>query len=100
MAAPKVDILVNLLTALQPFASNATTLPLNDADQALDYSRLIGGMVVDHENRLSQLTSSLNTLYGYTTILQNQMATCENSWIPLWHATLGGLLPLIFKMEF
>jgi len=75
MAAPKVDILVNLLTALQPFASNATTLPLNDADQPLDYSRLIGGMVVDHENRLSQLTSSLNTLYGYTTILQNQMAT-------------------------
>lgn len=75
MAAAKVDILVNLLTALQPFASNATTLPLNDADQPLDYSRLIGGMVVDHENRLSQLTSSLNTLYGYTTILQNQMAT-------------------------
>tara|TARA_R110000868_G_scaffold96567_3_gene265733 strand:- start:11 stop:1249 length:1239 start_codon:yes stop_codon:yes gene_type:complete len=75
MAAPKVDILVNLLTALQPFASNVTTLPLNDADQPSDYSRLIGGMVVDHDTRLSQLTSSLNTLYGYTTILQNQMAT-------------------------
>jgi hypothetical protein len=75
MAAPKVDILVNLLTALQPFAGNVTTLPLNDADQPSDYSRLIGGMVVDHDTRLSQLTSSLNTLYGYTTILQNQMAT-------------------------
>ena len=75
MAAPKVDILVNLLTALQSFAGGATTLPLNDADQPLDYSRLIGGMVVDHDTRLSQLTSSLNTLYGYTTILQNQMAT-------------------------
>jgi len=74
MAAPKVDILVNLLLQLQP-DSATTTLPLNDADQPLDYSRLIGGMVVDHENRLSQLTSSLNTLYGYTTILQNQMAT-------------------------
>lgn len=74
MAAPKVDILVNLLLQLQPNPAT-TTLPLNDADQPLDYSRLIGGMVVDHDTRLSQLTSSLNTLYGYTTILQNQMAT-------------------------
>lgn len=74
MAAPKVDILVNLLTALQPDPST-TTVPLNDADQALDYSRLIGTKVVDHENKLSQLTSSLNTLYGYVTTLQNQMAT-------------------------
>lgn len=75
MAAPKVDIIVNLLTALQPFASGVTTLPLNDADQALDYSRLIGGIVVDHDNKISQLTSSLNTLYGYVTTLQTQMAT-------------------------
>lgn len=75
MAAPKVDILVNLLTALQPFAGGVTTLPLNDADQASDYSRLIGGIVVDHDNKISQLTSSLNTLYGYVTTLQTQMAT-------------------------
>ena len=55
MAAPKVDILVNLLAALQPFASGSTTIPLNDADQPLDYSRLIGTRVIDHENRLGQL---------------------------------------------
>ena len=61
MAAPKVDIIVNLLLALQPYASGATTLALNDADQTLDYSRLIGTMVVNHENRITQLTSSLNT---------------------------------------
>lgn len=75
MAAPKVDIIVNLLTALRPFAGGVTTLPLNDADQPLDYSRLIGGIVVDHDNKISQLTSSLNTLYGYVTTLQTQMAT-------------------------
>jgi len=75
MAALKVDTIVKLLTALIPFAGGATTLPLNDEDQASDYSRLIGGMVIDHENKLSQLTSSLNTLYGYVTTLQNQMAT-------------------------
>jgi hypothetical protein len=93
MAAPKVDILVNLLTALQPFASNATTLPLNDADQPLDYSRLIGGMVVDHENRLSQLTSSLNTLYGYTTILQNQMATIIANGLVVPQISLPSIMP-------
>lgn len=75
MAAPKVDIIVNLLTALRPFAGDVTTLPLNDADQPSDYSRLIGGIVVDHDNKISQLTSSLNTLYGYVTTLQTQMAT-------------------------
>ena len=75
MAASKVDIIVNLLTALRPFAGDVTTLPLNDADQASDYSRLIGGIVVDHDNKISQLTSSLNTLYGYVTTLQTQMAT-------------------------
>jgi hypothetical protein len=93
MAAAKVDILVNLLTALQPFASNATTLPLNDADQPLDYSRLIGGMVVDHENRLSQLTSSLNTLYGYTTILQNQMATIIANGLVVPQISLPSIMP-------
>jgi hypothetical protein len=93
MAAPKVDILVNLLTALQPFASNATTLPLNDADQISDYSRLIGGMVVDHENRLSQLTSSLNTLYGYTTILQNQMATIIANGLVVPQISLPNIMP-------
>jgi hypothetical protein len=93
MAAAKVDIIVNLLTALQPFAGNATTLPLNDADQALDYSRLIGGMVVDHENRLSQLTSSLNTLYGYTTILQNQMATIIANGLVVPQISLPSIMP-------
>lgn len=93
MAAVKVDILVNLLTALQPFASNATTLPLNDADQSLDYSRLIGGMVVDHDTRLSQLTSSLNTLYGYTTILQNQMATIIANGLVVPQISLPSIMP-------
>ena len=93
MAAPKVDILVNLLTALQPFASNVTTLPLNDADQPSDYSRLIGGMVVDHDTRLSQLTSSLNTLYGYTTILQNQMATIIANGLVVPQISLPSIMP-------
>lgn len=93
MAAPKVDILVNLLTALQPFASGATTLPLNDADQALDYSRLIGTRVIDHENRLSQLTSSLNTLYGYVTTLQTQMATIIANGLTVPQISLQGIMP-------
>ena len=93
MAAPKLDILVNLLTALQPFASNATTLPLNDADQALDYSRLIGTRVIDHENRLSQLTSSLNTLYGYVTTLQTQMATIIANGLTVPQIQLSVIMP-------
>ena len=93
MAAPKVDILVNLLTALQPFASGATTLPLNDADHALDYSRLIGTRVIDHENRLSQLTSSLNTLYGYVTTLQTQMATIIANGLTVPQISLPGIMP-------
>ena len=75
MPTPKLDILVNLLTALQPFADGATSVALNDADQDLDYSRLIGRLVVDHDDRINQLTSSLNILYVYVTTLQNQMAT-------------------------
>jgi hypothetical protein len=82
MAAVKVDILVNLLTALQPFAGNVTTLPLNDADQPLDYSRLIGGMVVDHENRLSQLISSLNTLYSTVTSLSGTVSLIPTDVVP------------------
>lgn len=93
MAAPKLDIIVNLLTALQPFASNATTLPLNDADQPLDYSRLIGTRVIDHENRLSQLTSSLNTLYGYVTTLQTQMATIIANGLTVPQISLLGIMP-------
>lgn len=93
MAAPKVDILVNLLTALQPFASGATTLPLNDADKALDYSRLIGTRVIDHENRLSQLTSSLNTLYGYVTTLQTQMATIIANGLTVPQISLPNIMP-------
>lgn len=81
MAAPKVDILVNLLTALQPFAS-ATTLPLNDADQPLDYSRLIGGMVVDHDTKISQLISSLNTLYSTVTSLSGTVSLIPTDVVP------------------
>ena len=92
MAAPKVDILVNLLLQLQP-DSATTTLPLNDADQDLDYSRLIGTKVVDHENKLSQLTSSLNTLYGYTTILQNQMATIIANGLVVPQISLPSIMP-------
>ena len=93
MAAPKVDIMVKLLTALIPFAGNATTLPLNDEDQPLDYSRLIGGMVINHENKLSQLTSSLNTLYGYVTTLQNQMATILANGLTVPQISLPSIMP-------
>lgn len=93
MAAPKVDITVKLLTALQSFAGNVLTLPLNDEDEASDYSRLIGGMVVDHDTRLSQLTSSLNTLYGYTTILQNQMATIIANGLVVPQISLPSIMP-------
>lgn len=93
MAAVKVDITVNLLTALQSFAGGAATLPLNDEDEASDYSRLIGGMVVDHDTRLSQLTSSLNTLYGYTTILQNQMATIIANGLVVPQISLPSIMP-------
>ena len=93
MAAPKVDITVKLLTALQSFAGNVLTLPLNDEDQASDYSRLIGGMVVDHDTKISQLTSSLNTLYGYTTILQNQMATIIANGLVVPQISLPSIMP-------
>lgn len=92
MAAPKLDIIVNLLTALQPDPST-TTVPLNDADQPLDYSRLIGTRVIDHENRLSQLTSSLNTLYGYVTTLQTQMATIIANGLTVPQISLPGIMP-------
>ena len=92
MAAPKVDILVNLLTALQPDPST-TTVPLNDADQPLDYSRLIGTKVIDHDNRISQLTSSLNTLYGNVTTLQTQMATIIANGLTVPQISLQGIMP-------
>ena len=45
--APKVDNTVNLLAALQPFAGGDTSVALNNADEDLDYSRLIGTRVID-----------------------------------------------------
>ena len=74
MAAPKVDILVNLLAALQPDPA-VTTIPLNDADQPLDYSRLLGQKVVDQENLTNQLISSLNSLYSQVLNLQTAYTT-------------------------
>jgi len=93
MAARKIDIIVNLLLALQPYASGATTLALNDADQDLDYSRLIGTKIIEHENKLGQLTSSLNTLYSYTTVLQTQMATIIANGLVVPQIQLTTIMP-------
>lgn len=93
MAAPKVDILVNLLTALQPFAGGATTLPLNDADQPLDYSRLIGGIVIDNDLKIQQITSSLNTLYSYYTSLNTTVQTIVANGLTVPDISLLGIMP-------
>ena len=63
MPNPKLDILVNLLQGLQPDPAT-TILPLNDADQTLDYCRLIGGKIILNTQNISQIISSLNTVYA------------------------------------
>jgi hypothetical protein len=82
MATPKIDILVNLLQQLQPDPAT-TTVPLNDADQPLDYSRLIGNKVISHDNSIGQLTSSLNNLYSTITILQGDVTNLYGAVNPV-----------------
>jgi hypothetical protein len=82
MATPKIDILVNLLQQLQPDPAT-TTLPLNDADQPLDYSRLIGNKVIDHDNSIGQLISSLNNLYSTITVLQGDVTNLYGAVNPV-----------------
>jgi hypothetical protein len=82
MATPKIDILVNLLQQLQPDPAT-TTVPLNDADQPLDYSRLIGNKVIDHDNSISQLVSSLNSLYSTVTVLEGDVTNLYGAVNPV-----------------
>jgi hypothetical protein len=82
MAQPKVDILVNLLLQLQPDPAT-TTVPLNDADQPLDYSRLIGNKVIDHDNSIGQLISSLNSLYSTVTVLEGEVTNLYTAVNPV-----------------
>ena len=82
MAQPKVDILVNLLQQLQPDPA-ITTVPLNDADQPLDYSRLIGNKVIDHDNSIGQLISSLNSLYSTVTVLEGEVTNLYTAVDPV-----------------
>lgn len=82
MAQPKVDILVNLLLQLQPDPAT-TTVPLNDADQPLDYSRLIGNKIIDHDNSISQLISSLNSLYSTVTVLEGEVTNLYTAVDPV-----------------
>ena len=82
MAQPKVDILVNLLQQLQPDPA-ITTVPLNDADQPLDYSRLIGNKVIDHDNSIGQLISSLNSLYSTVTVLEGEVTNLYTAVNPV-----------------
>ena len=82
MPTPKIDILVNLLQQLQPDPAT-TTVPLNDADQPLDYSRLIGNKVIDHDNSISQLISSLNSLYSTVTVLEGEVTNLYGAVNPV-----------------
>lgn len=82
MATPKIDILVNLLQQLQPDPAT-TTVPLNDADQPLDYSRLIGNKVIDHDNSIGQLISSLNSLYSTVTVLEGEVTNLYTAVNPV-----------------
>ena len=82
MATPKIDILVNLLQQLQPDPAT-TTVPLNDADQPLDYSRLIGNKVIDHDNSIGQLISSLNNLYSTVTVLEGEVTNLYTAVNPV-----------------
>lgn len=95
MATPKIDILVNLLLQLQPDPAT-TTLPLNDADQPLDYSRLIGTKVIDHDNSISQLISSLNSLYSTVTLLEGEVTNLYGAVDPVpdfaFYAIMGNYL--------
>lgn len=95
MPTPKIDILVNLLLQLQPDPAT-TTLPLNDADQPLDYSRLIGTKVIDHDNSIGQLISSLNTLYSTVTLLEGEVTNLYGAVDPVpdfaFYAIMGNYL--------
>jgi hypothetical protein len=95
MPTPKIDILVNLLLQLQPDPAT-TTLPLNDADQPLDYSRLIGNKVIDHDTSIGQLISSLNNLYSTVTILEGDVTNLYGAVNPVpdfaFYAIMGDYL--------
>ena len=95
MPTPKIDILVNLLQQLQPDPAT-TTVPLNDADQPLDYSRLIGNKVIDHDNSISQLISSLNSLYSTVTVLEGEVTNLYTAVDPVpdfaFYAIMGDYL--------
>lgn len=95
MPTPKIDILVNLLQQLQPDPAT-TTVPLNDADQPLDYSRLIGTKVIDHDNSIGQLISSLNSLYSTVTLLEGEVTNLYGAVNPVpdfaFYAIMGNYL--------
>ena len=95
MPTPKIDILVNLLLQLQPDPAT-TTLPLNDADQPLDYSRLIGNKVIDHDTSIGQLISSLNNLYSTITVLEGDVTNLYGAVNPVpdfaFYAIMGDYL--------
>jgi hypothetical protein len=100
MATPKIDILVNLLQQLQPDPAT-TTVPLNDADQPLDYSRLIGNKVISHDNSIGQLTSSLNNLYSTITILQGDVTNLYGAVNPVPDFAFSGIMgnDLLYSIE-
>jgi hypothetical protein len=100
MATPKIDILVNLLQQLQPDPAT-TTVPLNDADQPLDYSRLIGNKVISHDNSIGQLTSSLNSLYSAITILQGDVTNLYGAVNPVPDFAFSGIMgnDLLYSIE-
>jgi hypothetical protein len=91
MPAPKVDILVNLLTQLQPDPA-ITTIPLNDADQPLDYSRLIGNKVIQHDTNIAQLISSLNSLYSTVTSLNTSVNNLYTAVDPVPDFAFPGIM--------
>jgi hypothetical protein len=100
MATPKIDILVNLLQQLQPDPAT-TTVPLNDADQPLDYSRLIGNKVISHDNSIGQLTSSLNNLYSTITVLQGDVTNLYGAVNPVPDFAFPGIMGnnLLYSIE-
>ena len=100
MPTPKIDILVNLLQQLQPDPAT-TTVPLNDADQPLDYSRLIGNKVIDHDNSIGQLISSLNNLYSTITVLEGDVTNLYGSVNPVPDFAFPGIMgnDLLYSIE-
>lgn len=98
MPNPKLDILVNLLQGLQPDPAT-TILPLNDADQTLDYCRLIGGKIILNTQNISQIISSLNTVYANYNSLNTRVSSLESNGLSIPYVDIDPLTNGSVRMD-